>query len=162
LRRAGRLCEDAATVAKLYRRAPVDSPSFGRATFWVYEKQWIDEKQRARLDSLAEIEAALPPHRDYVAEVLVPDATVPGAIVAHKVDLLGLLERVPPEEAIPQLRESIFRHAEEMAARHPVLQWLDLREPDIFAENDEAKRRGKHWALVYMGDEPLHAERVPD
>ncbi len=130
-------------MAKLYRRAPVDSPSFGHGTLWVHPGQ------RDNLDQLAEIEAGtpvLPPHRNYVAEVAAPDL-----ILSHKVDhLLGLVERVPTDKALPQLRDGISREAEEVAALNPGLQWLELT------------RHGGSWALVYMGDKTLDARPVPD
>jgi hypothetical protein len=117
---------------------------------------WVHPGQRDNLDQLAEIEAGtrvLPPHRDYVAEVPAPDGT-PGAdpeILRHKVDhLLGLVERVPTDKALPQLRDGLLREAEDVAASNRGLRWLELT------------NGGASWALVYMGDEPLHAEPVPD
>jgi hypothetical protein len=132
-------------VAKLYRRAPVDSPSFEHGTFWVHPGQ------RDNLDQLAEIEAGtrvLSPHRNYVADVPPPDGT-PGAdpeILRHEVDhLLGLVERVPTDKALPQLRDGISRETEEVAGLNPGLQWLELT------------AGGASWALVYMGNEELPA-----
>ncbi|MHB1538694.1 MAG: hypothetical protein ACYCUM_13680 [Solirubrobacteraceae bacterium] len=135
-----------ASASALYHRSPVEPP-FGRGTLWVHHGQ------RARLDLLAQIEAAsvtLPTPLSTYAIDQVSRAgldAITGCDIEQRLTLLHQ-HAVPMQDALPRLRDGLREKGEREAERGAV--WVVLR------------AFGAPWALIYMGDEPLHAHRVAD
>ena len=121
----------------LYRRDPAEPPRFGRRTLWTMH---CDDA-----DYLAQVEAAtlsLPAAPLYQVEVTIGDSIGEQSVD----DLLSLVQGKPVVEAQTILRNTLFRLAE-----HAGREWMQFTS------------HGRSWrgAMLYLGGEPLPAQRAP-
>jgi hypothetical protein len=127
---------------RLYRLSAVEQP-FGRESFWRFDDGRAKLTEVAEVDAGESVPAGLP---RWMTEVEVPDANDSDAMSSRNVG--GRLERARRAGELAELRSQFLTECELSALRGR--RWVQLME------------QGTVWALVYMGDEPLHAEPVPD
>jgi len=124
-------------VTLLYRSDVVDSPKFGRGTFWTMH--------RNRAEYIAQVEAATPilPESQIIYQA---DVTIGDAVREYPVDdRLRSVAGKPMGEALPLLRDALLTRAEQAG---PV-EWMQFTAQD------------RPWAMLYVGDEPVPAHPVP-